>query len=467
MKKIIGLLTGVLFSLIVVNNTYAARESNIPFNLESSDGQSTANLIDRDRKTSNAFGKGTTLTLASEQKIHGIYLEWDKIPSAYSITYNGRVITGGQNGFLHEFIEVFDGAYSVELSFKSDESLSNVYAFAAGELPKEIQKWQPECEKADMLFVSTHSDDEILFLGGAIAEYAGNRNMDVQVLYFFDYTNAMREREHEKLDGLWTLGVKNYPDCIGYHESEAQTEDTIKSVFNESVGIIVEKIRKYKPGVCVTQDVNGEYGQIHHLYLVSSVQKAVNISADANQYPDSAGTYGVHDVPKTYIHLYPENKIKIDTRKPIDIFQGKNILEVTKEAYLMHATQQQYWFYVSDENQYSIADFGLYRTTVGEDTGNDMMENLDKIHEYDEPETETETEPETEQETESITETETESQTIIETKMQTEPYAETETDNNMKKMKIVLFCAVAIGVIGLSGLIVFGIRFVKINKKKK
>ena len=463
MKKIIGLLTGVLFSLIVVNSTYAARESNIPFITESSDGQSTANLLDRDRKTSTAFGKGTKLTLTSEQKIHGIYLEWDKIPSAYSITYNGRVITGGQNGFLHEFIEVADGACSVELTFKSDVSLSNMYAFAAGELPKEIQKWQPKCEKADMLFISTHSDDEILFLGGAIAEYAGNRNMDVQVLYFFDYTNAMREREHEKLDGLWTLGVKNYPDCIGYHESEAQTEDTIKSVFNESVGIIVEKIRKYKPGVCVTQDVNGEYGQIHHLYLVSSVQKAVNISADANHYPDSAGTYGVHDVPKTYIHLYPENKIKIDTRKPIDSFQGKNILEVTKEAYLMHATQHQYWFYVSDENQYSIADFGLYRTTVGEDTGNDMMENLDKIYEYDESETESETE----QETESITETETEPQTINETKIQTKPDAENETDKDMKKMKIFLFCAVVIGVIALSELIVFGIRFVKNNKKKK
>ena len=140
MKKIIGLLTGVLFCMIVVNSTYAARESNIPFITESSDGQSTANLLDRDRKTSTAFGKGTKLTLTSEQKIHGIYLEWDKIPSAYSITYNGRVITGGQNGFLHEFIEVADGACSVELTFTSDVSLSNMYAFAAGELPKEIQK---------------------------------------------------------------------------------------------------------------------------------------------------------------------------------------------------------------------------------------------------------------------------------------------------------------------------------------
>ena len=39
-------------------------------------------------------------------------------------------------------------------------------------------------------------------------------------------------------------------------------------------------------------------------------------------------------------------------------------------------SQQWCWFYVSDDYEYSIADFGLYRTTVGPDTGNDMMENL-------------------------------------------------------------------------------------------
>ena len=460
MKKLIGLLAGVFLALTAVNTTYAARESNIPFSMTASDGQSTDALQDKNRRTSNFFAKGSTLTITSEIKIHGIYLEWDIIPPVYSITCNGRAMNGGQNGFLHEFIEVEEGSYKVELTFDSDVSLAEIYAFAAGEIPKEIQKWKPKCDKADMMVVTTHADDEILFLGGALAEYAGNRNLDVQVLYFFDYTNAMREREHEKLDGLWTVGVKNYPDCIGYHESAAQTEETIKSVFNESIGILVEKIRRYKPWVCVTQDINGEYGQIHHLYLVSSVQKAVNISADANQYPDSAGTYGVHDVPKTYIHLYPENKIKIDTRKPIDSFQGKSILEITKEAYLMHATQHQYWFYVSDDNQYSIADFGLYRTTVGEDTGNDMMENLDKIYEY----AESETEPETEQEsiTESLTETEPETEFVSETMTAAELTVQEEPDiKNMTNEKIIIICSAVLCAAALSVILVLCLRLIK------
>jgi len=49
---------------------------------------------------------------------------------------------------------------------------------------------------------------------------------------------------------------------------------------------------------------------------------------------------------------------------------------VAVEAYKKHVSQQWCWFYVSDDYEYSIADFGLYRTTVGTDTGNDLMEHL-------------------------------------------------------------------------------------------
>ena len=46
-------------------------------------------------------------------------------------------------------------------------------------------------------------------------------------------------------------------------------------------------------------------------------------------------------------------------------------------------SQQWCWFYVSDTYEYSISDFGLYRTTVGEDTGNDMMEHITSYEEQE------------------------------------------------------------------------------------
>ena len=82
------------------------------------------------------------------------------------------------------------------------------------------------------------------------------------------------------------------------------------------------------------------------------------------------------DVPKTYLHLWDENPIRLNCRKPLDAFGGRTAVEAAALAYTKHVSQQWCWFYVSDDYEYSIADFGLYRTTVGPDTGNDMMESL-------------------------------------------------------------------------------------------
>ncbi|MBP5753594.1 MAG: hypothetical protein J6W60_12190, partial [Treponema sp.] len=51
-------------------------------------------------------------------------------------------------------------------------------------------------------------------------------------------------------------------------------------------------------------------------------------------------------------------------------------LEIAKDAYLQHKSQQWCWFYVSDTYKYSVADFGLYKTTVGVDENNSMLEHL-------------------------------------------------------------------------------------------
>ena len=88
-------------------------------------------------------------------------------------------------------------------------------------------------------------------------------------------------------------------------------------------------------------------------------------------------TQASFDVPKAYFHLYPENKIQMDLRVPIDSMGGKTALEIAKDAYLQHQSQQWCWFYVSDSYKYSCADFGLYKTTVGPDETNSMLDHLE------------------------------------------------------------------------------------------
>ena len=62
---------------------------------------------------------------------------------------------------------------------------------------------------------------------------------------------------------------------------------------------------------------------------------------------------------------------------------NRTSIEVQTAAYKKHVSQQWCWFYVSDEYEYSCADFGLYRTTVGNDTGNDMLENITTYEEQE------------------------------------------------------------------------------------
>ena len=66
----------------------------------------------------------------------------------------------------------------------------------------------------------------------------------------------------------------------------------------------------------------------------------------------------------------------MDLRVPLESMGGQTALEVAKAAYKKHVSQQKYSFYVSDDYEHSCAEFGLYRTNVGYDTGNSMLENI-------------------------------------------------------------------------------------------
>ena len=66
-----------------------------------------------------------------------------------------------------------------------------------------VQQWQAPLEKADLLALAAHPDDEILFLGGTIPYYAGEMGKAVQVAYLVP---TMPYRRLELLDGLWLCG---------------------------------------------------------------------------------------------------------------------------------------------------------------------------------------------------------------------------------------------------------------------
>ena len=388
MKKFL-LVIAVIFISGLGFFAFKAEAAQLDVTIESSDGSNGSALLDDDYMSTEHFDAGTTLTINASEPIDSVYIKWDSIPTTWTMKDGGSEISCGQYGFLHEYVKLSGSSNSATITIPNGgATIADIFAFSAGELPDFVEQWQPSWERPDILFISTHSDDEVLFFGGMIPIYTNEDRARVQVAYFSDFFQTESYRNHELLDGIWTMGVDHYPQLGKFYDNYSESLEEAEGQFehDECLGYIVDTIRKFQPQGVVTHDVNGEYGHGGHQYVSKLVREAVEITNDASQYSESANTYGTWDVPKTYLHLYAENPIEMDTRAPLADFGGKSALEVAKDAYLKHGSQQWMWFYVDDgydENgnpndyKFSCAKYGLYRSTVGADTsGNDVLDNI-------------------------------------------------------------------------------------------
>ena len=57
----------------------------------------------------------------------------------------------------------------MKLVFSSEASLCEAAPYPPGELPARVQRWEPPCEKADLLVFPTHADDDALYFGALIS----------------------------------------------------------------------------------------------------------------------------------------------------------------------------------------------------------------------------------------------------------------------------------------------------------
>ena len=143
---------------------------------------------------------------------------------------------------------------------------------------------------------------------------------------------------------------------------------------------LVERIRRFRPEVIVTHDLNGEYGHNQHKITARVMQAAIEAAADSSRFPDSAQRYGAWQTKKLYLHLYGENRLYMDWQTPCDALDGRTPLETAQLGYSMHVSQHKYYQVVAG-GAYDNAAYGLSYSTVGLDTAgrNDMFEHI--VHE--------------------------------------------------------------------------------------
>ena len=256
--------------------------------------------------------------------------------------------------------------------------IDELNVLSAGERPDWIQVWEPTYEKADLMLVIAHPDDEYIFMGGIIPYYGAERGKRVLAVYI---TESTTYRRTELLDGLWTAGQRSYPLTGLFYDRYTMSLDVAYKRMgkNKVRSYMVEIFRRYRPEVVVTHDIHGEYGHGVHKVCADAVIWALERSGSAKYEKSSAKAWGTWDVPKCYIHLYPENQVIFDWNAlKLSAFGGKSAFEVADAAWHCHLSQQgtKYRVYMG-EDDYDSQVFGLYRSTVGKDTEHtDFFENL-------------------------------------------------------------------------------------------
>lgn len=331
------------------------------------------------------------ITAPEGKPIAGLYVCFGNMPESWEIqtSDDGKdwfTAVPGDTRFLHAYVALPQPAQHVRLAVTSEKKtalrINDLFVLSEGDLPDWVQVWQPTEEKADILFLSTHPDDELIFFGGAIPTYAVEQQRKVVVAYF---TRSNTTRSSELLNGLWHMGVRTYPVIGNFKDSYAKN---LKAAYKSAGGKgkvnewIVGLYRQYKPEVVVTQDTNGEYGHKQHMMIADAAQNCIALAANEDEFTASTIAYGTWQVKKLYLHLYPENQITFDWTVPLKSMNGTTGIELAEEAYTLHKTQASSGMSVTETGtKYDNRVFGLAFTTVGEDVRkDDFLENI-----YDAP----------------------------------------------------------------------------------
>lgn len=244
-------------------------------------------------------------------------------------------------------------------------------------LPRTAMYWTDENDTSpvDIMLFSAHIDDEILMMGGVFPINTA-LGRDCMLVYMKGNDEI---RVLEGLLSTWESGVTRRPVYCNFTSEAMQLaldNDGAAGLDGDKLGQTVALIRRYKPLVIVTHDFEGEYGHEAHIKTNKLVLRAAELAADEGYYPDSAAQYGTWQVQKIYVHLYKERPLTLDIDAPLDAFGGRSANEVARDAFAYHKSQHYHWNYDSTSKKYPVGEYGLYFSTVGDDSGiNDMMEH--------------------------------------------------------------------------------------------
>lgn len=254
-------------------------------------------------------------------------------------------------------------------------SVAEVRLYEADKVSSLVPRWSESNKKADLMVISAHEGDELLFFGGLIP-YAVGAGKNVEAVFL---STAGRDRLEESLEAMWSAGLVNAPVYLGFEEKDVRKyEDAVNEWDLETaVTALVERIRATQPDVIVTHNVNGEDDDNQHTYTATLVRRAVLLAADPASYPESYAKYGAWEVKKLYVHQYEANTVRLDYDQPLEAFGSLSANQVAELAFGRYASLSRRS--LSNYNEkFEANSYGLIASTVGEDSAkNDLFEHIE------------------------------------------------------------------------------------------
>ena len=345
----------------------------------------TTKLSDNNYNTYITLNREDTITIENTETFNYVYIIYYVESMTGTINYNDTSTRIGENNFLHECIKLDEETNKITINYDDTVRIKEIFLFNET-LPNWVQTWNKPLDKADILLFSTHSDDEHLFFAGLIPSMIAS-GKNIQVVYLTHH-NDNPKRLDEQLNGLWAVGLRNYPVLGAFPDaySESLNGATTNLSYagfslDDVIKFQIDIIKRFKPLVVVNHDEAGEYSHGQHILNTHALKEALNLLEDE------------YKPEKVYLHLYAENPITMNYDIPLEYYNGMTAYEVSKLGYAEHDSQQYTWFTdwlkgknneytkATDIKTYSPTKFGLYYSKNGnyETLDNDLFYDVEII----------------------------------------------------------------------------------------
>jgi len=265
--------------------------------------------------------------------------------------------------------------------------------------PAQTYNWLPPTNKITLMAVWAHPDDEGIAGGGSLPYYSGVLNVPTMLVCMtYGWGD---QRDNELRAAAWTYGLRYAPlfgqfaDINSSNVPNNPYTNTIDMTWDYWAGVgfkgdgsdvaagkarainyVAEQIRRYRPDVIITHDINGETGNDNHKATAYAVMQAFSVAADPTATATNLVGLAPWQAKKLYVHLYPINRLFHEYwENPYPSLGNQTPRQVATTGLHCHVSQgPDRWIVASVYNptyyrsQWPSEWWGLYASTVGPDT---------------------------------------------------------------------------------------------------